>query len=171
MQSLSYLEIIVGYLVCAIVGMFGVVLVWKMLNGDISLTNLLSDDDGNASTSRFQLMVFIFVVALSFFLVVVSNVKIRQSGLPKPVGVGQQGSSQSDSPIPDVPGGVLALLGISASSYLVSRGISASTNGTTTTTTTPGSGATTTTTTPASTTTTTTPGATVTTTTPDKKNP
>jgi len=152
MQSLQYLEIILGYLVCGIVGMFGLVLVWKMLNNDIDLKNLLSDDDGQASSSRFQLMVFIFVIALSFFLVVVSNVKIRQSGLPKPVGSGQQGSSQPDSPIPDVPGGVLALLGISASSYLVSRGISASTNGTTTTTTTA-------------------PGATVTTTTPDKKTP
>jgi hypothetical protein len=51
--------------------------------------------------------------------VVVSNVKLRQNA-----------ANLTDlSGLPDVPGGVLALLGISASSYLVSRGISASTNG------------------------------------------
>ena len=63
-------------------------------------------------------MIFTFVVALSFFLVVVSNVKLRQSA-----GV------VTDTGLPDVPGGVLALLGISASSYLVSRGITKSANG------------------------------------------
>jgi|HubBroStandDraft_1064217.scaffolds.fasta_scaffold02679_12 amino acid transporter len=124
MQSLPYLEIIVGYLVCVIVGMFGLVLVWKIASNQIDLTSLLSDEDNKASTSRFQLIIFTFVVALSFFLVVVSNVKIRQNG-----GSLTSGSEQNQPPLPDVPGGVLALLGISASSYLVSRGISASTNG------------------------------------------
>ncbi len=125
-QSLQVLEIIVGYLACGIVGMFGLVLVWKIATNQIDLTHLLSDDDGMASTSRFQLMIFIFVIALSFFLIVISNVKLRESSGPV-----KTGASQSEPPLPDVPGGVLALLGISASSYLVSRGISASTNGNT----------------------------------------
>jgi hypothetical protein len=115
---LQFLELLIGYLLCGIVALFALLVIWKIANGTIDLTHLLSDDDGMASTSRFQLMVFIFVVALSFFLVVVSNVKIRQGG-----GGSEQGG------LPDVPGGVLALLGISASSYLVSRGISASTDG------------------------------------------
>jgi hypothetical protein len=115
---LQFLELLIGYLLCGIVALFALLVIWRIANGTIDLTHLLSDDDGMASTSRFQLMVFIFVVALSFFLVVVSNVKIRQ-------GVG----SSEQSGLPDVPGGVLALLGISASSYLVSRGISASTDG------------------------------------------
>jgi len=118
MTSLQYLEIIVGYLVCGIVAVFGIVLVWRVAS-DGSLADLLDDpDSGKASTSRFQLVIFTFVVALSFFLVVVSNVKLRQSG-----GV------VTDTGMPDVPGGVLALLGISASSYLVSRGITKSGNG------------------------------------------
>jgi hypothetical protein len=115
MASLQFLEILLGYLLCAILGLFGLLLIWKIATNQIDLTHLLSDDDGMASTSRFQLIIFIFVVALSFFLVVVSNVKIRQYG----------GGSSTEG-LPDVPGGVLALLGISASSYLVSRGISAS---------------------------------------------
>jgi hypothetical protein len=115
---LQFLELLIGYLLCGIVALFALLVIWRIANGTIDLTHLLSDDDGMASTSRFQLMVFIFVVALSFFLVVVSNVKIRQGG-----GGSEQGG------LPDVPGGVLALLGISASSYLVSRGISASTDG------------------------------------------
>lgn len=114
---LQFLELLTGYLLCGIVAVFAILVIWKIANGTIDLTHLLSDDDGWASTSRFQLLVFIFVVALSFFLVVVSNVKMRQSsGVPTEM-----------NGLPDVPGGVLALLGISASSYLVSRGISAST--------------------------------------------
>jgi hypothetical protein len=127
---LQYLEVIVGYLVCGIVGMFGIALIWKIANNDINLDHLLSDEDGWASTSRFQLVIFTFVVALSFFLVVVSNVKIRQyEGPAKPAPSQNEQNDQDKSPLPDVPGGVLALLGISASSYLVSRGISNSGNG------------------------------------------
>jgi hypothetical protein len=64
--------------------------------------------------SRFQLLIFTFVIALSFFLVVIGH-----------------GSADAKDPnchscpaFPtQVPGSVLALLGISASSYLVSKGI------------------------------------------------
>jgi len=119
MQALQYLEVLVGYVVCGIVALFGILLIWKIANNQIDLTHLLSDDDGWASTSRFQLVIFTFVVALSFFLVVVSNIKIRQYG----------NKAESVPGFPDVPGGVLSLLGISASSYLVSLGISASQNG------------------------------------------
>src|SRR5258708_5327976 len=119
MASLQFLELLVGYVVCVIVALFGLILIWKIANNDIDLSHLLADDDGQASTSRFQLIIFTFVVGLSFFLVVVSNVKIRQYGPGGAAGGG----------LPDVPSGVLALLGISDSSYLVSRGISASQNG------------------------------------------
>jgi len=121
MQALQVLEMIVGYLACGIVGLFGLALIVRIFQGKIDLSKLLSDDDGAASTSRFQLMIFTFVVALSFFLVVVSNVKLRQTA-----SLDKTSSSPTNSPLPDVPGGVLSLLGISASSYLVSRGISAS---------------------------------------------
>lgn len=119
MQPLQVLEVIISYVVCGIVALFGVLLLWKIANNEIDLTHLFSDDDGWASTSRFQLVIFTFVVAFSFFLVVVSNVKIRQYG----------NKSESSPGLPEVPSGVLSLLGISASSYLVSRGISASQDG------------------------------------------
>jgi hypothetical protein len=119
MQALQYLELLIGYVVCGIVAMFGILLIWKIATNQIDLTHLLSDDDGMASTSRFQLVIFTFVVALSFFLVVVSNVKVRQ----------YENKAESVPGFPEVPGGVLSLLGISASSYLVSRGISASQDG------------------------------------------
>ncbi len=63
--------------------------------------------------SRFQLLIFTFVIAVSFFLVVISNVKIRQSG----------DKSGNPAGLPEVPRGVLALLGISASSYAVGKAI------------------------------------------------
>ena len=112
MASLQYLEIIVGYMVCGIVGLFGLLLLLKMANGTINLAELISDN-GRASTSRFQLIIFTFVVALSFFLVVVAH-----------VGIPQTGNATSPATLPDVPSGVLALLGISASSFLVSKSIS-----------------------------------------------
>jgi hypothetical protein len=119
MQALQYLEVLIGYVVCGIVAVFGILLIWKIATNEIDLSHLLSDDDGMASTSRFQLIIFTFVVALSFFLVVVSNVKVRQ----------YENKAESVPGFPDVPSGVLSLLGISASSYLVSRGISASQDG------------------------------------------
>lgn len=115
MPSLVFLEILIGYLVCGMLALIGFLLVWKMAVNEINLKDLLSDDDGMASTSRFQLVIFTFVVALSFFLVVVSNVKLRQTGTTTDI-----------SGLPDVPSGVLTLLGISASSFVVSKGISAS---------------------------------------------
>lgn len=121
MISLQWLEVVIGYIVCAIVALFGLLVAWKIATKEIDLKYLLSDDDGAASTSRFQLIIFTFVVALSLFLIVVSNVKVRQLG----------GGSTTAAGFPEVPGSVLALLGISASSYLVSRGISASSDGST----------------------------------------
>lgn len=118
MVSLQYLEIIVGYLVCGIVGLFGLLLLLKMADGTINLADLISEN-GRASTSRFQLVIFTFVVALSFFLVVVAHANILQTA-----------NNAANLPtLPDVPSGVLALLGISASSYLVSKSISASNGG------------------------------------------
>ena len=52
--------------------------------------------------SRFQFLVFTFVVAISFILITVSNNQLK---------------------FPDIPPTVLALLGISAGSYIVSKGI------------------------------------------------
>jgi len=113
--SLVFLELLAGYVICGLVAIIGFVVVWKIATGAIDISKILTEKDGSggsASMSRFQLMIFIFVIALSFFLVVISNIKIIQA---KP------GDRRSE--LPDVPNGVLALLGISASSYAVGKAI------------------------------------------------
>lgn len=118
--GLELMELIAGYIVCGLLGLFGLLALYKIYTNEKSgLELLISEKDGSgASMSRFQLLVFTFVIALSFFLIVVSHAKLAQT---------QQNASRSDAPnsaqFPDVPGGVLALLGISASSYTVSKAI------------------------------------------------
>jgi hypothetical protein len=116
-SALVFLESLAGYVICVLVALFGFLVFWAIATGRIDLAGLLSEKnvDGRfiASMSRFQLLIFVFVIALSFFLVVVANIKILQlrpdaNHLPQ---------------LPDVPRGVLGLLGISASSYAVSKAI------------------------------------------------
>ena len=78
-------------------------LIYYMWSGRINLARLISEPNGDASMSRFQLLVFTLVVAFALFIIIVSG----------------------DKPsFPEViPPSVLTLLGISASSYLVSKGI------------------------------------------------
>jgi len=96
------LTLLAGYLVCGLVGILGVFILWKIADGSIDLSRLISEPNGDASLSRFQFLVFTFVIALSLFLVIVSV---------KP------------ATFPNIPGTVLSLLGISGSSYLISKGI------------------------------------------------
>ena len=82
--------------------LFALMVLAAIASGKIDISQLLGEHGGGASMSRFQLLVFTFVIGLSFCLIVVSDLKF-----------------------PDVPGGVLALLGISATTYGVSKGIQA----------------------------------------------
>ncbi len=100
-NTLSILTVLAGWILCLFVLGLGAAIIWLIAKGKINLSMLISESDGSASMSRFQLLVFTFVVALSFFLVVAAN----------------------PHQLPDVPGSVLSLIGISASSYLVSKGI------------------------------------------------
>lgn len=118
--ALYRLEILIGYTLCVVVALFAAAVLWKILTGRIDLRLLISEKTGDnqpqASMSRFQLVVFTFVVALSFFLTVAANVNALENC--------QGNCDPKNFPLlPDIPGGVLALLGISASSYLVSKGI------------------------------------------------
>jgi UDP-N-acetylmuramyl pentapeptide phosphotransferase/UDP-N-acetylglucosamine-1-phosphate transferase len=71
-----------------------------------------------ASMSRFQFLIFTFVISLSLFLIVVSNAQLRQTDENA-----KRAADQTLPGFPEIPGGVLALLGISASSYTVSKAI------------------------------------------------
>jgi len=83
--------------------LFGFMVLAAIASDKIDISKLLAEDGGGASMSRFQLLIFTFVIGLSFFLVVISSAEL-----------------------PDVPANVLALLGISATTYGVSKGIQAS---------------------------------------------
>jgi hypothetical protein len=92
-----------GFILCAFIGLFGAtILIWIWL-GKIDLSALISEPSGHASMSRLQLLIFTFVIAISLFMLVESHAN--------PTG------------FPDIPNGVLTLLGISASTYAVSKGI------------------------------------------------
>jgi hypothetical protein len=99
-SALDFIAVAAGIVVVLLVAAFGGVVVYRMATNDIDLSRLISEPNGDASTSRFQFLVFTFVIAISFFLIVAAT-----------------------HSFPGVPQGVLVLLGISGSSYLVSKGI------------------------------------------------
>jgi len=94
-----------GWVLLAFIALIGAELIYLIARGKrngIDLSHLVSEPTGEASMSRFQLLLFTIVIALSVFYVTVA---------PESTG------------LPDIPSGVLALLGISASSYAVGKGL------------------------------------------------
>jgi hypothetical protein len=87
-------------LACLFLGGLAVILLVKIATDKIDLEWLISEDNGHASMSRFQLLIFTFVIAISL-------VKLTES-------LGH---------FPTIDSGVLTLLGISASTYAVGKGI------------------------------------------------
>jgi hypothetical protein len=99
---MARLTIFAGYLVLILVFAYGLLTLYAMASGKIDLKFLVSESDGQASMSRFQLLIFTFVIALSIVMMVVSA---------------------NPPHFPTIPNEVLILLGISASTYAVSKGI------------------------------------------------
>src|SRR5215471_19074358 len=102
MYAIEYGGLIVTFL-------FGFMILAGIASGKIDISRLLEEKGANgekgggASMSRFQLLIFTFVIALSLFLIVVNT-----------------------GAFPDkIPPEVLTLLGISATTYAVSKGIQA----------------------------------------------
>ena len=85
-----------------IVTLLGAYVLWRVFSGKLDLTYLIADKDGDASMGRFQLLIFTFVVALSFIYLL---------------------SAPGVTGFPEVPASVLTLIGISGSSFLLSKGI------------------------------------------------
>ena len=95
------LAFLVAIMVSWIVLSFAMLILNRIRRGDIKLTGIISEPDGSkASLSRFQFLLFTFVIA-GLYLVL----------------------SLESGNFVDVPESVLALLGISGGSYLVSKGI------------------------------------------------
>ena len=90
-----------GFVICLFIGLLGLTILVYIWQGKINLSALLNEANGEASMSRFQLLIFTFVIATGLFEIV------EKSGT-----------------FPEIPTGVLTLLGISASTYAVGKGIS-----------------------------------------------
>ena len=85
-------------LITVILGLFAAVVLAKMFCGPIDLTLLVSEGDGSASMSRFQFLIFTFVIAASYLAIVFKA-----------------------GALVDIPPTVLGLLGISGGSYVASK--------------------------------------------------
>lgn len=100
------LALIAGYVVVVLVGVMGLVVVWKIVRNKIDLTMLISEASGAASLSRFQFLIFTFVVGMCVLVLTLES-----------------------GEFPKIDPDVLGLLGISGGSYLISKGIQREKNG------------------------------------------
>lgn len=99
-NALDILGKVCELLACLFLATIGVIVLYKIAINKIDLEWLISEDNGHASMSRFQLLIFTFVIAISL-------VKL----------------TEKNDTFPDVNSGILTLLGISASTYAVGKGI------------------------------------------------
>ncbi len=99
-DSMGKLKLATGYALLIFLFFLSMTVLLEVVRNKIDLSDMLEELSGGASMSRFQLLVFTFVVAFSFFVVVANAGRF-----------------------PEIPGGVLTMLGISASTYAVSKGL------------------------------------------------
>ena len=107
--TLNNLIVAAGWLLVLLIGLLGLVILWLIIRGKIDLSMLLSEENGKASLSRFQFLIFTFVFAMSLVLVILSQ---------NPPGFPEQ-----------IPPSAFALMGISAGTFLASKGIQNSRDG------------------------------------------
>lgn len=80
-----------------------IIVLLSMISNRIDLSQLIEELSGGASMARFQLLLFTFVIGFTFLIVVACKCEF-----------------------PNVPPNVLALLGVSASTYAVGKGLQVS---------------------------------------------
>jgi hypothetical protein len=100
--EMERLKVAAFYVAIVVVLLYALVVLVAIVTGEISLTNLLTESGGGASMSRFQLLIFTLIIAICLVLIVVSN-----------------------GDFPKIPPEVLELLGVSATTFAVSKGIQA----------------------------------------------
>ena|SRR5207249_4748703 len=103
--NFHFLALVMGWIVTVLVAAFAIAIIYKMLKGDINLMYLIAGAEGDASLSRFQFLIFTFVIALGLFLIILSA---NPPSFPA-----------------TIPGGILALLGISGGSYVTAKAVDA----------------------------------------------
>ena len=101
MHRVDYLLVPIGIAFMVLMGLLCLMLLIKMWRNEINLSSLLEEANGQASMSRFQLLIFTLVIAVGLFLYILHTMTL-----------------------PDIPNSILILLGISASTYAAGKGIS-----------------------------------------------
>ena len=102
-SAMDNLKLATGYASLIFLFFLSMVVLVDIIRNKINLSEMLEELSGGASMSRFQLLIFTFVIAFSFFVIATDQGKF-----------------------PDIPTNVLALLGVSASTYAVSKGLQVS---------------------------------------------
>ncbi len=103
-SGFTYAELL-GWIVAVFIGLLGVLVLWKIFTDKIDLRYLIADEKGFASMSRFQFLIFTFVIAGGLAYLVLGHV-MEKPGFP------------------NITDGVLILLGISGGSYAIGKGLS-----------------------------------------------
>jgi hypothetical protein len=105
---MNILALVVGIVGMAIIGLIAAVVVRDLWSNKIDLSQLLSDSN-RTSLSRFQFLVFTFMIGLSYLLLVLTRLA--------------HATVTDLATLPEVPTGVLGLIGISAGSYVAGKAI------------------------------------------------
>jgi hypothetical protein len=106
-QQVCNLPCVYGYIIAVFLGLLALAILYRISKGEIDLSGLISEPTtpdgkpGDASLSRFQFLIFTFVIAFSLLIVIAKK-------------------GEFPSTIPDA---IWALLGISGGSYVVSKGV------------------------------------------------
>jgi len=100
--TVEYLLLLAGAEVSVLLFLFGLIVLYALATDQIRIDKLISESNGDASMSRFQLLIFTFMIALSFVLLLLAS---PMKGFPA------------------IPSDVLILLGISTGTYGVGKGL------------------------------------------------
>ena len=103
-EEMANVGLVMGWIVAFFLGALALIIICFILfKKTIDLSQLLSDNEGRASTSRLQFLIFTFLIATGLFIGIVS---------------------QDPPQLPlKIPVELFALLGISGGSYVVSKAI------------------------------------------------
>ena len=103
-MNFTVIGLVAGWVIVIFVGAFCATFLGLIWTRKIDISRLISEINGDDSLSRLQFLIFTLVISMSLFLVIMEH--------------------QDHPQFPDdIPTGILTLLGISGSSYLVSKGI------------------------------------------------
>lgn len=100
---MELLKIVIGWILTIFLGALALILLYRIARNEINLNRLISEENGEASLSRFQFLIFTFVIGMTLFYLIVLT-----GGYPQ------------------IPNQILALLGISGGSYVMAKGIQTS---------------------------------------------